>query len=148
MASESEDARDEKWNERRAPARTERPSRTRQEPKPQWGGDQIRGRKHIHRQKKNQAAKSGPGQVREIDAAENAVASQKDASKEKRARQERRQLRQEDRQQPPFLRGVGDQEDRIEAEMLHVKIGGDGKRPEQSERNGRGPAPIASEPVF
>ena len=32
--------------------------------------------------------------------------------------------------------------------MLHIKVGSDGKRPEQSERNGRGPTPIASEPVL
>ena len=148
MAGESEDARDDKRNERHAPAGAERPGQTGQEPERQWRGDQIGGREHIHRQQEHQAAKSGPGEVREVDAAENAVASQKDASKEERARQERRQLRQEDRQQLPLLRRVGNEEDRIEAEMLHIKVGGDGKRPEQSERNGRGQTPIASEPVL
>src|ERR1700733_6173527 len=83
----------------------------------------------------HQAAKSGAGEVGEVDAAENAVASQKDAPEEKRARQERRQLRQKNRQQLPLLRWVGDQEDRIETEVLDVKVGGDGKRPEQSERS-------------
>ena len=131
MAGEGDDAGDKKWNERNAPAGPERPGQTGREPKPQWRGDQIGGRKHIHRQKEHEAAKSGPGEVGEVDAAENAVAPEKDASEEKRARQERRQLRQENRQQLPLLRRVGDQEDRVEAEMLHIKIGGDGERPEQ-----------------
>ena len=119
------------------PGRTPRPST--RKPKRQRRGDQIGGREHVHRQKEYEAAKSGAGEVGEIDAAENAVAPEKDASEEKRAGQERRQLRQENRQKLPLLRRVGDQEDRVEAEMLHIKVGGDGERPEQSERNGRGP---------
>ncbi len=53
-----------------------------------------------------------------------------------------------DRQQLPLLRRVGDEEDRVEAEMLHIKVGADRERAEQGERNGGGPAPVASEPVL
>ena len=148
MAGEGDKAGDKKRNERHAPSRSKCPGQTGCEPQPQWGGDQIGGRKDIHRQEEHQAAKSSPGEVGEIDAAESAVAPQKDASEEKRARQERRQLRQENRQQLPLLRRVGDEEDRVEAEMLHVKVGADRERAEQGERNGGGPAPVASEPVL
>ena len=148
MASEGDETGDQKWNERHAPARSKCPGQTGGKPKRQWRGDQIGGRKYIHRQKEHQAAKSGPGEVGEIDAAENAVAPEKDASEEKSARQERRQLREENRQQLPLLRRVGDEEDCVEAEMLHIKVGADGERAKKGERNGRGPAPIASEPVL
>src|SRR6202044_14051 len=124
MAGKSKRAGKKEWNEREATAGGK--------PKAQRRSDQIGGREHIHRQKEHETTKSGPGEVGEIDAAENAVAPEKDASQEKRARQERRQLREENREQLPLLRRVGDQEDRVEAEMLHIKVGADGERPEQS----------------
>src|SRR6204780_3287496 len=142
MAGKSKRAGKKEWNERQATAGAKRPGQAGGKPKAQRRSDQIGGREHIHRQKEHETTKSGPGEVGEIDAAENAVAPEKDASQEKRARQERRQLREENREQLPLLRRVGDQEDRVEAEMLHIKVGADRERPEQSQRNGRGPPPI------
>src|SRR5580704_18992936 len=106
MAGKGDNAGDQKRNEGHAPSRSERPGQAGGEPKRQWRDDQIGGRKHVHRQKEHEAAKSGPGEVGEVDAAENAVAPEKDASQEKRSRQERRQLSEENRQQLPLLRRV------------------------------------------
>ena len=148
MAREGDKAGDQKRNERHAPSRSKRPGQTGCEPQRQWGSDQIGGRQDIHRQKEHQAAQSSAGEVGEVHSAESAVAPQKDTSQEKRARQERRQLRQKDRQQLPLLRRVRDEEDRVETEMLHIKVGADRERAEQGERNSGRPAPVASEPVL
>ena len=148
MAGEGDQGGDEKRNERDAPARTERPGQAGRKPKAQRRGDQIGGRKHVHRQQEHEAAEPSPGEVGEVNAPENAVAPEKDASEEKCARQERRQFGDENRQELPLLRRVGDKKDGVEAEMLHIEVGADGERSEQGERNGGRPAPIAEEPVF
>ena len=142
------DASDDRRDERAPSSGSERPGYAGREPQRQRRGDQIGRGEHIHRQQRHEAAKTGPGKVGEIDPPERAIAPEEDASEEERAGQERRKLGEENLQQLPLLRGVGHQEYRVEAEMLHIEVGGDRERPEQRERNCGGGAPMAGEPVL
>ena len=110
--------------------------------------DQIDRREDIHRAEKHEAAEAGAGEIGEIDAPEGLVALQEDAAQEHRAAEERRQRSQEDLGELPLLVGIGDQIDRIEAELLDVEIGADRERPHQAERDARGDPPVAREPVL
>ena len=60
---------------------------------------------NVHRQEEDEATEPGPGEVGEIDAPEGSVALEEDAAQKDRAGQEGRQLRQENRQKLPLLRG-------------------------------------------
>ena len=111
-------------------------------------GDQVFGLQQIHRAEKHQAAQARSRQIGEIDAPERAVAFQKHAAEEHRAGEKRREVGEKYLEQLPLLRGVRDQEDRVEAELLDKEIGADRERPEQRERDAGGDQPVALEPIL
>ena len=126
-----------------AAAGTERPGEPGGEPQRERHGDEILRPQQIHRAEEYQSAKAGAREVGEIDAPERAVALEENAAEKHGAGEERREIGEENLQQLPFLRGIGDQEDRVEAELLDEKVGADGKRAEQPERDARRDAPVA-----
>ena len=70
----------------------------------------LTGVKQIHRAEEHEPAEAGAREIGEIDAAERLVALEENAAEEHRAGEERRQRGEENLQQLPFLRRVGDQD--------------------------------------
>ncbi len=148
MAAEGDEGERRVGQDRALSPGAERPGEARREPQRERRRDEVGRREAVHRDEDDEAAQARAGEIGEIDAPEGAVALQEDAAEKHRARQKRRQRGEEDLEQLPFLRGIGDQEDRVEAELLNEEIGRDRQRPEQPERDARRDAPIAREPVL
>ena len=130
-------------------ARTQRiePEQRARQPQQQRHHHQILRGQHIHRGQQQQPADAGADQIGEIDAVENGLRLLEYHPQKQRARQKRHQIECHIQSQPPFLRGIGNQKDRIERKLLHQQVAGDRQRTEQKQRQRRHQPPMGFEPA-
>ena len=99
------------------------PGEPAQEPEGQRHQQQAVGRQQIESTQEDEAAEARARQIGEIDPAEDLLAPQEGQSQEYRARQEGREIEQEVGQQAELLLRIGDEEDRVEGDLLGEPVG-------------------------
>jgi hypothetical protein len=143
------DARDRRHDHRdRAPRgpRRRRPAQRAGEPERDREDDEVGGREHVERRQQGEAAQARAEQVGEVDAVERRLRALEHHAEEQGPGEERHQVEQHRRREPPFLRRVGDEEDRVEADLLGEQVAAHGQRRERRQRQQRELVPPPPEP--
>jgi len=123
-----------------------RPAQRAREPERDREDDEVGRRQHVERRQQREAAQARPQQVGEVDAVERRLRALEHHAEEERPGEERHQVQQHRRREAPFLRRVGDEEDRVEPDLLGEQVAAHGQRRERGQRQQRELVPAPAEP--